>query len=109
VDAPEKSQALRIYLSLTFMILCDTEHHVIREWGIYNPREKGGIAEPAVFIVDPGQLVCYATVDSVVRRVPATDIVSLLQHGSSAQPARRRAYKARWSDWKTAMRNLIHR
>ena len=109
VDSPEKSQVLRIYFSLPFMILCDTEHRVVRDWGIYNSREKGGIAEPAVFIIDPGQVVRYATVDSVVSRVSATEIVSLLQSSSRAQPARRRAYKPRWSEWKTAIRNLIHR
>ena len=109
VDSPEKSQALRTYLSLPFMILCDTERRVIRDWGIYNSPEKGGIAQPAVFIIDPGQMVRYATVDSVVRRMPATGIVSLLQSSSRAQPVRRSAYKPRWSDWKTAIRNLIHR
>lgn len=79
VDAPGKAAALRVDLSLPFPILCDTEHRVVRDWGIYNSEEKGGIAKPAVFIIDPSHVVRYAAVDSVVRRVPATEIVSLLQ------------------------------
>jgi thioredoxin-dependent peroxiredoxin len=109
VDPPEKSQALRAHLSLPFMILCDTEHRVVSDWGVYNSREKSGIAKPAVFIIGPGRVVRCATVDSVVRRVPAAEIVSLLQSSAKAQPTRRRAYNPRWSDWKTAIRNLIRR
>src|SRR5260370_67525 len=33
VDAPDKSEALRVRLSLPFAILCDTERRVVREWG----------------------------------------------------------------------------
>jgi peroxiredoxin len=109
VDAPEKSEALRIHLSLPFPILCDTEHRVARNWDIYNSREKGGIAKPAVFIIDAGQVVRYAAVDGVVRRVPAAAIVSLLRSTSKAQPARRRAHIPRWSDWISAIRNLMQR
>ena len=82
VDAPDKSEALRVHLSLPFPILCDTERRVVRDWGIYNSREKGGIAKPAVFIIDPSQVVRYAAVDTVVRRVPAAEIVSLLQNAA---------------------------
>jgi len=108
VDAPEKSEALRLHLSLPFQILSDTEHRVVREWDIYNSKEKGGIAKPAVFIIDPGRVVRYASVDGVVRRVPAAQIVSLLQT-TSAQPARRSAHIPRWSDWRSAIRNLTRR
>ncbi len=43
VDAPGKSEALRNHLSLPFPILCDTERRVVRDWGIYNTREKGAL------------------------------------------------------------------
>ena len=55
VDAPDKSEALRGHLALPFPILCDTERRVVRDWGIYNSREKGGIAQPAVFIMTPAR------------------------------------------------------
>ena len=109
VDAPKESEALRVHLSLPFPILCDTEHRVIKDWDIYNSQEKGGIAKPAVFVIDPGSVVRYASVDGVVKRVPAGEIVSVLQNAAKAQPVRRRAYVPRFSEWTNAIRNIIRR
>jgi hypothetical protein len=47
VDAPDKSEALGVHLSLPFPIVCDTEHRVVRDWGIYNG--KGSAIPIAVF------------------------------------------------------------
>jgi peroxiredoxin len=105
VDAPDQSEALRVHLSLPFPILCDTEHRVVRDWGIYNSEEKGGIAKPAVFIIDPSQVVRYASVDGVVRRVPAAEIVSLLKNAERGGAVRRKAYIPLFSEWKSAIRN----
>ena len=112
VDAPDKSEALRVHFSLPFPILCDTERRVVRDWGIYNSGEKGGIAKPAVFIIDASHVVRYAAVNAVnavVRRVPAVEIVSLLQNAADGQPVRRRVYIPLFSDWISAIRNLIQR
>jgi len=109
VDAPEKSEILRVDLSLPFPILCDTERRVVRDWGIYNSREKGGIAKPAVFIIEPSRVVLYASVDTVARRVPATQIVSLLQNVAKPQPVRRRVYVPLLFEWISAIRNGIRR
>jgi peroxiredoxin len=109
VDGPEKSEALRVHLSLPFPILCDTERRVVRDWGIYNSREKGGIAKPAVFIIDPNHVVLYAAVDTVARRAPAAEIVSLLQNDAKAQPVRRRVHVPLLSDWIRAIRNSMQR
>jgi len=87
--------------------LCDTERRVARDWGICNSEEKGGIAKPAVFIIDSSGVVRYAAVDTVVRRVPAAEIVSLLQNIAVAQPVRRRIYVPRFSEWKSAIRKII--
>jgi peroxiredoxin len=104
VDAPDKSEALRVHLSLPFPILCDTERRVVRDWGIYNSGEKGGIAKPAVFIIEPRHVVHYAAVDGVVRRVPAAEIVSLLQNAAEEQPVRRRVLVPLLSEWKSEIR-----
>ena len=109
MDAPDKSEALRGHLSLPFPILCDTERRVVRDWDIYNSGEKGGIAKPSVFITDPGQVVRYASVDAVVRRVPAAQIVSLLQDAVEAQPVRRRVHIPLFSEWISAIRNSFQR
>jgi peroxiredoxin len=109
VETPGKSEALRVHLSLPFPILCDTEGRVVRDWGVYNSQDRGGIAKPAVFIVDPSRVVRYAAVDSVATRVPAAEIVSLLQNPDKAQPIRRRVHVPLFSDWMTAIRNGIRR
>jgi peroxiredoxin len=109
VDSPDESEALRVRLSLPFPILCDTERRVVRDWGIYNPADKGGIAKPAVFIIDSSRVVRYAAVDTVVRRVPAAEIVSLLQNAAEGQPVRRRVHVPRFSEWKSAIRNIVQR
>ena len=89
VDAPERSQAVRDQLRLPFTILCDTQRTVVREWGVYNAREKGGIAKPAVFIIDPGRIVRCVSVDEVASRVPASEIVRALGAGNQISPPRR--------------------
>jgi peroxiredoxin len=109
VDAPEESEALRAHLSLPFPILCDTERYVVRHWDIYNPREKGGIAKPAVFIIDQDRVVRYAAVDTVMRRVAAAEIVCLLQAADGAPPVRRRVLVPLLSNWLGAIRNSIRR
>ena len=109
VDAPDESEALRVQLSLPFSILCDTGRRVVKDWGVYNSRERGGIAVPAVFIIDPDRVVRYAAVDGVVNRVPAAAIVSRLQNPAKAHSIRRRAFIPRLSDWFRAIRNLRKR
>ena len=109
VDTPGKSEALREHLSLPFPILCDTERRVVQDWGIYNSQERGGIAEPAVFIIDPSRVIRYAAVDTVVRRVPAAGIVEALQNIDEAQPIRRRVHVPRFSQWIRAIRNNIRK
>ena len=109
VDAPEQSEALRRALRLSFPILCDTERRVVRQWDIYNPRERGGIAKPAVFLIDRGRTLCFGAVDTVVRRVPAAEIVRLLQTAAMGEPVRRKTYIPRWGEWLRAIRNTLSR
>lgn len=107
VDAPEKSQAVRDELRLPFTILCDTQRTVVREWGVYNAREKGGIAKPAVFIIDPGRIVRCVSVDEVASRVPASEIVRALGAGNQISAPPRRAVIPRPGNFFSATRNSI--
>jgi peroxiredoxin len=90
VDAPEKSEAVRRQLRLPFAILSDSSRRVVLEWDIYNPKEKGGIAKPAVFILAPDRTVRFVSVDGVSARVQAGDIVSTLQERKDTTPPRRK-------------------
>jgi peroxiredoxin len=111
VDSPDESEALRVHLSLPFPILCDTDRRVVKDWGIYNSGEKGGIAKPAVFIIDSRRVVRYASVDTVVKRVPVVEVLALalLQNAAEGKLVRRRVHVPRFSDWKSAIRKIIQR
>jgi len=108
VDPPDRSQALRQQLDLPFPILCDTSRRVVREWHIYNPREHGGIAQPAVFIIDPDRRVRYGTVDSVSKRTSAAESLRALSSREIVNLQRKR-YIPQMRDWFRALRNLLRR
>lgn len=107
VDPPEKSDPVRRELNLPFSILCDTDRRVIRDWDIYNAREKGGIAKPAVFLIDRDRTVRYVSVDSVATRVPAVEIVRLLGSLADGRTARRKVYIPTPADFVRAVRNSL--
>jgi peroxiredoxin len=106
VDPPAKSEALRRELRLPFPILCDTERRVIKDWGIYSPKERGGIAKPAVFTIDRDRTVQYSKIDDVATRVPASEIVGILG-GAGQHETQRKVYIPRLSDFFRAIRNMI--
>jgi peroxiredoxin len=90
VDAPEKSESVRRELQLPFPILSDSRRRVVRQWGIYNPDEKGGIAKPAVFILAPDRTVLFVSVDEVASRVPAAEILRRLSEPGPGPGAKRK-------------------
>ncbi len=107
VDAPEKSEVVRRGLGLPFPILSDTERRVVREWGILNAREKGGIAKPAVFILAPGRFVRFVSVDEVESRVPAAEILRRVSQQDAGASARRKMIFPSPATWFRAVRNMI--
>jgi peroxiredoxin len=109
VDGPERSETLRRELQLPFPILCDTERRVIREWDVYNPRERGGIAKPSVFVIDADRKVRYAAVDGVATRRPPAEILRVLQKNPESQTIRSKIYVPRPADWFRALRNNLRR
>jgi peroxiredoxin len=90
VDAPEKSESVRRELRLPFPILSDSQRRVVREWDVYNPQEKGGIAKPAVFILAPDRTVRFVSVDEVASRVPAAEILRRVSEQGPAPGADRK-------------------
>lgn len=109
VDGRTASEALRRDLDLPFPILCDTDRRVVQEWDLYNPLEKGGIAKPAVFIIERDRTVSYVTIDKVAARVPASEILLVLRSKQGDHQARRRTYIPQPADWFRGLRNLLRR
>jgi peroxiredoxin len=81
VDPPHSSAAVRQRLALPFPILCDSQRAIVKAWGVFNAEERGGIAIPAVFVVDHSGIVRFASVDSMTARISAKDILGYLQAG----------------------------
>lgn len=106
VDRPIQSEAVRREMRLPFPILCDTERRVIKDWDIYNPKERGGIAKPAIFLIDRDRTVRYSRIDDVAKRVPASEIVRILR-GAGQHDAQRKVYIPRPSDFFRAIRNMV--
>jgi peroxiredoxin Q/BCP len=106
VDPPEKSEALRRELRLPFPILCDTERRVVKTWDIYNPRERGGIAKPSVFVIGSDGVVRYSKVDSVANRIPPSEIIRILRT-SEGPPARTKTYIPNIGEFYNAIRRLL--
>lgn len=102
VDEPHRTENLRRTLNLSFPILCDVERQVVRDWDLFNPHEKGGIAVPATFVLDGERRVRLCSMDGVVRRAAAGEVLAFVR-GQATQAARRTLRPAMLR----AMRNIF--
>lgn len=115
VDPPDRSEAVRLRYGLQFPILCDTERRVVREWNLFNPEERGGIAVPAIFLLDPGLRVLCSTQGTVVSRVRASDMLLFVHErpvtsdGTAWQPRRNRIVFPRLREWAVALSNIFNK
>jgi peroxiredoxin len=109
VDPEDRSEPLRRQLGIEFPILCDTGRRVVREWGLYNPDEMGGIAIPAVFVIGTNRRVLYRSIDNTSARVSTEGVLRFLQGSPDAAPPERRPVRPRPRDFARAVVNAIRR
>ena len=102
VDEAERTEHLRQTLGVTFPIWCDVERRVVREWDLLNAHEKGGIAVPTTFVIDGERRVLLCSVDGVVRRAAADEVLTFVR-GQATQAAKRALRPAMLS----ALRNMF--
>jgi peroxiredoxin len=107
VDAPERSEGIRLELGLSFPILCDTSRAVVRAWDLYNPREMGGIAVPAVFVIGPDLRVRYRSIDTTRTRVSTDGVLGYLR--GDARALARTPVRAGLREFARALSNSIRR
>ena len=108
VDSPARSAALRAQLALPFPILSDSAREAVRAWDLYNAKERGGIAIPAVFVIGPDRRVRWRSIDRTAQRVSAAAGVLAFLRG--AEPAGgRRIVLPRLCDFARAVANTIGR
>jgi peroxiredoxin len=109
VDSPERAEALRDQLALPFAILGDVSRAVVQAWDLYNPREMGGIAVPAVFVIGPDLRVRWRSVDSTRERVSADGVLRFLRGETAAGPLARSKVRAGLGDFARAIGNAMRR
>lgn len=109
VDAPERSEGVRRELGLSFPVLCDTSRAVVRAWDLYNPREAGGIAVPAVFVIGPDRRIRYRSIDTTRKRVSTDGVLGFLRGEARAESLERRTIRAGLREFARALSNSIRR
>jgi peroxiredoxin len=86
VDEPQRSRALAAQLQLPFPLLCDAEREVVRAYGLFNEKEKGGIAYPATFVLDRDRIVRFRSLDRTASRVNLDELFAFLRAGIDSVP-----------------------
>jgi peroxiredoxin len=84
VDTPEQSRAVVEQLALPFPLLCDPAREVVQVYGLFNRKEKGGIAYPATFVLDRERTVRFRSLDRLASRVDLNGLFAFLRGGAGA-------------------------
>ncbi len=109
VDAPTRSEAVRAELDLPFPILSDASRSVVRAWDLYNPKEMGGIAVPAVFVIGPDRRIRYRSIDTTRARVATDGVLRFLRGDANADAIERVPVRAGLGDFARAIANVVRR
>jgi peroxiredoxin len=83
VDKEDYSTKLKEELGLTFRILCDTEREVVKGWDRFNKFELGGIAKPALFIIDTDRTIRFRSDGKTSSRYGVEDLLKFLLSGNT--------------------------
>jgi peroxiredoxin len=79
VDDTSRSAALREQLKLKFTLLCDPDRAVVKSYGLLNIEEMGGIAYPAVFVIDRERVIRFRALETMARRTDVKELVGLVR------------------------------
>jgi len=109
VDSPARSEGLANQLGLPFPLLCDSARAVTRAWDLYNAREMGGIAVPAVFVIGADRRVLYRSIDTTNQRVSTAGVLGFLRGDAGAEAIEREAIPAGLREFARAFVNAIRR
>ncbi len=100
-DPPQRSARLHRDLQLPFPLLCDPERKLIQAWDVYNPRERGGIAQPATAVIAAAGTLVWFEREAMARRVKAEELLAHLGGGAAPPP---RGFGPRFRDFLRALR-----
>jgi len=102
-------------MMLPFDLLCDVDKKVIQLYNLVNPFEHGGIAKPAIFIINPGGKICYRSLDDTAQRVDLAHVLNFLKkHHDDPELMNTGVVEKKWimPSWETTrqiLKNMIFR
>jgi peroxiredoxin len=97
VDDEARSEPCARELGLKFPLLSDTRRETISAYGVLNRGEKGGIAFPAVFVIDRNRIVRYRMLEEMASRIDVDDLVKLVRAVSiDSEPTTRPRKRGVW-------------
>lgn len=79
VDTPEETLKMREYLELPFEVLCDTKKDIVTEWGIFNSKEREGIAHPNVYVLNEERKIVFHSKDGIFSRAHISSLMEFLE------------------------------
>ena len=108
VDKPEDSQAFKQSLHLPFPLLCDVQRKVVHEWGLLNTGEHGGIAYPAMWVIDQTRTVRFRSLDQTTSRVDLGSLLTFLrgEEDAAQEPKRSMLLPDLGVPWRSMMGRL---
>ncbi len=105
VDTPEQSQALGQRLNLSYPLASDVGGALVRQWGLLNSAERGGIAYPATWVIDQNRRVGFRSLDKMVARVDPAPVIDYLR--GETDPAGKPRLSLLVPDFATSVRTTV--
>ena len=96
VDPPAKAAILARELELPFPLLCDVDRQVVRAFDLLNDEKRGGVAFPAVFVINPAGEVVYVSIDEKTKRADILEIITFLQTLHADPAHRQQGQRKKW-------------
>ena len=111
VDPPSRSAALKKSFGLPYTLLCDPWREMIRAWGLLNESELGGVAIPAVFVIDTDRTIAFRSVDTMTYQVKAADALGFVRQWRAGQEAMDQPSRSRITprtrEWWRSVKNIV--
>lgn len=83
-EGPSLLAFFRRERGIGFPMVSDEGGHVAESLGLLDPRDHGGVAHPATFVLDRDLTVRQRVLDSLARRTPADEMLRLVRRGGAA-------------------------
>jgi peroxiredoxin len=79
-DSTDALKKYQVDTGVPFMMLSDAEKKVIKEYDLYNPSERDGVAVPAMVVINRSGIVRYSHVQKKYVRVRNKKLLAELQN-----------------------------